>query len=206
MNEAPGDNEAELGIPSVAAQGGNIYRSLLNAGVTWALNFNQGIRFAWPVKLPREYSDHSKKEQNFLLREEFLPIRARNLTCSNSFDRWPYKLVKGRKVDTAPVPSDITSDLNTERIKQEITQRHQVLLVCGESAWLACLGYPLANPRSRELTLLEDKELAQVNARLESSFALAYYMGHTRNWSMQSATVSRILREVAQVAGWVLKP
>lgn len=198
VNEAPGRLEAENRIPSIGPQGGNIYRELRAAGIAWATSFQ---KFSWPTRSRDRYKSPEKKEQAFALRDQFLAVRANYLTCTNAYDRWPRSL-PGADDWVDPESSDVLSPENIDRLRRENLQGHQALLVCGEFAWLACIGKPLEKPSSREGTRLSEEELQIAISRLSGTFTHGWYMGHTRRWSLDRVRTSRVLQEIAAVAGW----
>jgi hypothetical protein len=206
VNEAPGDCEAYYGLPSVASQGGNIYRALRDARVQWALDLKE---FSWPTKIQCEYvNPYGEKEvQQFIDRDDALAVRARYITCTNAFDRWPSE---GNKKFVPPENNLVRSAENMERLRGEATPNHRVLLICGKSAWLACHGTALADPDAKERTQLLDGELEAINRYLNSSFETAWYMGHTGRWNRQTnkygllPPVQEILKDIAKAAGWPL--
>lgn len=206
VNEAPGDCETHYGVPSVASQGGNIYRALRDAGVQWVLDLNE---FSWPTKIQCEYvNPYGKKEvQQFIDRDNALAVRAKFITCTNAFDRWPSE---GNKKFVPPENNLVRSGKNMERLREEATPNHQVLLVCGKSAWLACHGTVLSDQDAKERTQLSDGELEAVNRYLKTSFETAWYMGHTGRWSRKTnkygllPPVQEILKDIAKAAGWPL--
>lgn len=206
VNEAPGDCEAYYGIPSVASQGGNIYRALRDAGVQWALALK---KFSWPTKTQCKYANPygSKEIQQFLDRDDALAIRAKYITCTNAFDRWPSE---GDKKFVPPEDNLICSVENMERLRGEATPNHQVLLICGKPAWLACHGTVLADPDAKERTQVSDRELEAINRHLKASFESAWYMGHTGRWNRKTnkygplPPVQETLKGIAKAAGWLL--
>ena len=192
MNEAPGPSEAHYRIPSVGAQGGNIFRSLRRANVKWAADFEE---FIWPTKILTEYKYPSEREKDFELRERFLKIRANHITCSNAYPRWP-KPSKSSTGCVNPAAPNVLSPQNIVRLNNEIHEKHRVLLMCGEFAWLACCGYPLDAPASHEGTSITNRLLDTINSRLSSKFEEGWYMGHTRRWSFIQPKISKILEGV----------
>lgn len=199
INEAPGPCEAHYGIPSVGAQGGNIYRSLRKANVAWASNF---LGFHWPVKVQNQYKKPSTKNRAFQLRKQFLNIRQNHITCTNAYHLWPRS--SATKTDWVdPNRTDVLSQANIQRISNEIHKNHSVILICGEFAWLACYGASLQNPASHEGRLLTTVELNHINQRLNSSFQYGWYMGHTRRWSLNSITIKTALTQIRSIVpGW----
>lgn len=191
MNEAPGPDEAESGIPSFGRQGGNIFHALHKAGVAWATAYE---RFVWPTTAKASAVRHARKAA-------FLSTRARYLTCTNSYPQWPMPKAQGRAF-VRPDAVDVLAIANLERIQTEIRPSHHVILVCGASAYLACFGEPLARPSAREGTQFESDELARINLRLHASFQFGWYLGHTRRWNTQEAAIHRSLRCVSMQAGW----
>lgn len=201
MNEAPGDNEAISGVPLFASQGGVLYRLLKKSNIKWALSFNGDQNFKWPTKPQDQYVQPQKKENDFNLRELFLLVRAEYITCSNAFDRWPKRNTTSND-DSDPLDSDVLSISNINRIKNEITTNHEILLICGEFSWLVCFGESLRYPSKKECNMLTENELKILNTRLDASFQAAFYMGHTRRWNLKEPRVIGILSFVAQRQGW----
>lgn len=197
MNEAPGPREAEAGIPSYGQQGANIYHALRRARVQWATS---APPFSWPQK-PSQRQFESRRQR---MKTEFLIERARHMTCTNAYLHWPKSSPDAADFQD-PEKADVVSDENKRRIASEIHTNHEILLICGEFAYLACTGAVLANPSSRELTQLTDSELTLVNTRLGSTFKEGWYMGHTRRWSLHSTRTTSVLRSVAVRAGWDLE-
>lgn len=198
VNEAPGRSEAEYRIPSIGPQGGNIYREFRAAGIAWATSFP---KFSWPNLIRDRYRFPDKKEQAFALRDQFLDVRANYLACTNAYDLWP-RSAPGADDWVDPASADVLSPKNIDRLRRETLQGHRVLLVCGEFAWLACLGTQLDGPASREGTRLTAEELQLAISRLSGSFTHGWYMGHTRKWGFARSRTSRVLQEVAAAAGW----
>lgn len=198
VNEAPGPIEAHFGIPCVGRQGANLYWALRKAEIPWAL---ERTVFSWPIKVPECYKFPNKVQRQFELRNEFLQIREKHITCSNAYPRWP-------RTDEItcdwqdPAQTDVLSESNVIRLKNEIGRRLKIILVCGEYAWMACHATNLPEPSKREGSSLSSEELACMNQRLSSSFVAGWYMGHTRRWSLNTARTSAILKNVARVAGW----
>ena len=77
-----------------------------------------------------------------------------------------------------------------------------VLLVCGEYAWLALTGETLDHPEQMEGQALSANHLARINKRFKASFSHAWYMGHTRRWSLHYNLISYVLHLTARSAGW----
>ena len=174
LNEAPGPREARSGIPAVAQQGGNIYRALIDANITWATNFNHGRRFSWPrYDSPRDYAKPHRHVTQFALRDAFLAVRGRYVKCSNAYPYWPKRdgVADGWE---DPEPSDILCQRNLQRISCEITRDMTVLLVCGEYAWLARTGETLDHPEQMEGQALSANHLARINKRFKASFSHAW--------------------------------
>jgi len=200
INEAPGPREAYYRIPSVGAQGGNIYCALRKAKVKWATDFPM---FSWPRLIRECYKSPDKKLEAFELRDKFLAIRATYIKCSNAFHLWPRSSPQVCDfVD--PSRDDVLSASNLDRLRKEVPEKHRVLLICGEFAWLACHGTALLEPAKHEGNPLSFEELQVVNCRLRSSFTNGWYMGHTQRWSLNSSRTSTILTNVSQVAQWML--
>jgi hypothetical protein len=199
LNEAPGQCEAEAGIPLIGQQGGNVYRSFRSAGIPWAVELPQ---IKWPSKSACRYRNRDAAlEKRFQQREELLETRRHYMVCSNAFDRWPKS-----RADTCdsvrPADADVLSVENMNRLRSEISVSHKILLICGEAAWIACVGKPIQHPSQFEGTKLNADNLVIVNQRLESSFRHAWYMGHTRRWSLNARKTSAALKSVANFAGW----
>jgi len=93
-----------------------------------------------------------------------------------------------------------------KRLTSEISSTHQTVLICGASAYLACMDEKLASPAKRELTALTPEELSRVNQRFKASFTSGWYMGHTRRWLMRTSETTRTLRTIARSAGWETEP
>lgn len=206
VNEAPGDCEAYYGIPSVASQGGNIYRALRHGGIQWALDLKE---FSWPTKIQNKYvhSCQEKIVQQFIDRDDALATRAKYITCTNAFDRWPSE--SDRKF--VPPENNLISSLeNMDRLRGEATPNHRILLICGKAAWLACHGTVLTDPDAKERTQVSDGELETINKTLRTSFVKAWYMGHTRRWNRKTnkygplTPIPEVLKDIALAAGWVL--
>lgn len=197
VNEAPGPCEAHYRIPSVSQQGGNIYWALRRAGINWAASFD---KFAWPnIRQCYKYPD--KVGRQFQLRDSFLTIRARYLTCSDAYPLWP----RSSKLTydwIDPASADVLSATNIARLKSEIPAKHRVILVCGVYAWLACHGTTIALPMDEEGKELSFTELARVNDRLASNLVRGWCMGHTRRWSLNADRTSTVLRAVGAAANW----
>lgn len=198
VNEAPGRSEAEYRIPSIGPQGGNIYREFRAAGIAWATSFP---KFSWPNLILDRYRFPERKKQDFALRDQFLAVRAGYLACTNAYDRWP-RSAPGADDWVDPGLDDVLSIENIDRLRGETLKRHRVLLVCGEFAWIACMGTNLDRPASREGTRLTEEELQVAISRLSGAFTHGWYMGHTRKWSFARERISRVLQEVAAAAGW----
>lgn len=180
INEAPGPREAVSGFPSFGDQGGNIYRALWRCNISWAKEFNDNSRFSWPKFNDDHYHNQTGK-QKVDLRKKFLDIRRQYITCSNAFDQWP-KPSRDSECWVAPDITSLRSDANIERIRAEISQTHDVLLICGCCAWQTIFLDKLENANGqigRKLTCLE---VSKVNSSLNSLFKLGFYMGHTSNW------------------------
>lgn len=196
VNEAPGPSEASSGIPSFGQQGANIFHSFRAARISWAYAH---ARFVWPRN---GEASQSKRHE---LKEAFLADRATYVTCTNAFARWPHPQGNPEGF-CAPLDSDVLSADNLNRLKREVALTHKAILVCGRSAYLACVGTALAAPASRELTLLNPEELSALNDRLGSSFTRGWYMGHTRRWLSHGTTTAKTLGEVAGHVGWKVVP
>lgn len=193
INEAPGPNEAESGIPAFGLQGANIFHALRASGISWAARHPT---FVWPQDgSDSQSSRHGKKAA-------FMCDRRKNISCTNSFAQWPKPSANSTKF-CAPSAGDVLSHANLARLQSEVIASHRVILVCGLSAYLACTGEPLGDSSSRERTLLDSKELAILNTRLRCNFESGWYMGHTRRWSLQRAATAETLRSVGRSVGWL---
>jgi hypothetical protein len=201
INEAPGPREAESGIPLFGSQGGNLYRSLLEAEIGWALQFNNGIKFSWPTKEKKDYVKFTGVHENqFKLREKFLELRKNHLGCTNSFPNWP----KSSEVAIdflQPNFNDIVSDSNLARLQSETTANYNKLLICGECSHIACTGKRPENPSKMEGCKLSEPLLIDINNRLKSSFKEVWYMGHTRRWSMKKTVIDSALKQIFKISG-----
>lgn len=197
MNEAPGPCEAHYRIPSVGAQGGNIYRFFKKAEVSWVPEYRS---FSWPRMIQEKYKNPKSRDRDFQLRNEFLEIRKKNIICTNAYDHWP------KSTETScdwvdPDSADVLSDKNVNRIQSEV-ENAKVLLICGEFSWLACFGTEVSNPSTIEATHLNNECLKIVNQRLNARFENAWYMGHTRRWNLKSNNTISALKQIASQAGW----
>lgn len=180
LNEAPGPKEAVSGFPLFGDQGGNLYRALWRADVSWAKSYNQGNHFSWP----KYDDDHYKKsagKKNVLLRRGFLELRCAHITCSNSYDRWP-KSSKAADDWIAPSDRELFSTDNLRRISGEIGPMHSVLLICGSCAWKAIFHQELKRANEKIGHKLNASELSIANSKLGARFREAFYMGHTSKW------------------------
>lgn len=191
MNEAPGPDEADGGIPLLGQQGANLYHAFRKAEVAWVAAHGE---FVWAKTTAAKADRLAKKAA-------FLSSRAKHITCTNSYAQWPKSDADGRGF-VAPAAVDVLSIANLARIQAEVRPSHRVLLLCGANAYLACFGEALKNPQSRECTELTDAERARVNKRLGSAFEAAWYLGHTRRWSLHRAAIEEALQRVAVQAGW----
>jgi hypothetical protein len=192
MNEAPGPSEATSGVPSFGQQGANIFHALRAAGISWAADHP---RFRWPRNgVPSASTRHREKAA-------FLVTRAHHLTCTNAYPKWPKPTADSSNF-CAPADDDVLSPGNLARIRNEVSPSHRVILICGRSAYLACIGEHLPHPASRERTELTPAELRVLNGRLSSQFEWGWYMGHTRRWSIQRSETARTLRLIATFVGW----
>jgi hypothetical protein len=180
MNEAPGPREAVSGFPLFGDQGGNLYRALWRADVSWAKSFNQGSYFSWP-KYNDDHYKNGASNQKAILRRDFLELRFAHITCSNSYDRWPKS--PGTTDDwIAPSTIDLCSEGNLRRISSEIGPMHSVLLICGNCAWRAIFHKELKGANQKIGQQLNTDELSKANSKLGASFREAFYMGHTSKW------------------------
>jgi len=198
VNEAPGPCEAHYGIPSVGQQGGNIYRTLRKAKIDWAIGYEN---FSWPILIQEDYKYPNRKQNTFVLRDAFLALRAKYMTCTNAYHLWPSSSSKSNDwVD--PATDDVLSQNNIARLRTETPPHHRVILVCGEYAWKACHGSCLLQPSKHEGTALNSKELECINSRLNANFTDGWYMGHTRRWSFNTTRISNVLQSVTLAAKW----
>jgi hypothetical protein len=196
VNEAPGPSEAISGIPSFGQQGANIFHALRAGGISWASKYG---RFVWPRN---GEATQSKRHE---LKVAFLAERAKYMTCTNAFARWPRP--KDKLIDfCTPLDVDVLSADNLNRLKGEIATTHKAILICGRSAYLACVGFFLAAPANRELTQLTTAELSSLNVRLGAKLTMGWYMGHTRRWSSHGSKTANTLAKVAAFVGWDLVP
>ena len=201
INEAPGPCEAYYLIPSVGDQGGNLYRALQRAGIVWVQQIENLEKFKWPKLIQDQYKHPEEMKQIFELRDQVLAVRAKFIKCTNAFNQWPRSSYEA--CDTVdPAVADVLSSQNIDRLASEVPEQHKVILVCGAFAWLSCLGYPLSSPAMREHSRLSKDELQIINKRFKSDFSSGWYMGHTRRWSLDTEKTSRVLKEIAQNAGW----
>ncbi|MGJ7523428.1 hypothetical protein ACSFA0_23310 [Variovorax sp. LT1P1] len=191
MNEAPGPDEADGGIPLLGQQGANLYHAFRKAEVAWVAAHGT---FVWAKTLAATADRLAKKAA-------FLSSRAKHITCTNAYAQWPKTEAEGRGF-IAPAAVDVLSTANLARMQGEVRASHRILLLCGASAYLACCGETLMSPQSREGTELTETELARVNDRLGSAFEAGWYLGHTRRWNMRQAVIGNALQRVAVQAGW----
>lgn len=194
VNEAPGPIEAAAGIPLFGQQGANLFHALRAAGIRWAYSHP---KFVWPC------SGALLDSENSVRKAAFLKDRARNMTCTNAFPRWP-KPNADSSGFCAPLDVDVLGGSNLERLRSEIAQTHKAVMVCGRSAFLACVGAQLLNPANRECSALLPKELSALNERLGARFENGWYMGHTRRWSTRPGETRLTLRELARCVAWEL--
>jgi len=198
INEAPGPCEAYYQIPSVGDQGGNIYRALQRAEISWV---NWVEKFTWPKLILNQYRYPERMQRTFKLRDEALSTRAKFIKCTNAYNRWP-RSSRDSYDFVDPGFADVLSSQNISRLRNEITAKHKIILICGDFAWLSCFGDRLTSPASRERTRLSENELRDINEWLLSNFSAGWYMGHTRRWSLDTEGTSRVLRDVARNAEW----
>lgn len=193
MNEAPGPCEMKHGVPCYGLQGANLFHALRLAEIPWAV---QHAKFSWPQ------NDSAKGHERQERKRAFLMERARRITCSNAYCLLPVP-ANGSKSFCPPDRADVLSDDNLLRVRREVHANHRILLICGESAYLACTG------RSRLLSVVERTEicpdtLAAVNDRLGGrSFSHGWYMGHTRRWLMNGENLRLTLARIGREAGWL---
>lgn len=191
MNEAPGPSEAQAGIPSFGRQGCNIFHSFRAAGISWAVAHQ---KFKWPTSDSKQHDRNEKKS-------EFLTDRSNHITCTNSYPFWPRPNLESNGF-CAPLDDDVKSKENIERIRAEISPAHSAIFICGTSAYLACIGEQICNPKSRECTELNEAEMLKLNSRLAAKFEIGWYMGHTRRWLMRKNKTVFALRQMASFMGW----
>lgn len=191
MNEAPGPDEAEGGLPLFGRQGANLFHTLRKAKVGWALRFEH---FSWPISA-------SASGARVELKHAFLECRAKYMACTNAYPYWPRSELTDRGF-VAPEVDRVLSAGNLARIRGEITDSHRVLLVCGANAYLACRGETLGAPGEREGSPLDHAELKAINQRLKSKFEHGWYLGHTRRWSAKQSVIQTALKHVEGQAGW----
>jgi hypothetical protein len=191
MNEAPGPDEATSGIPLFGQQGANLFHAFRNARIDWAISHQ---KFTWPQ------NDLVGQDERHRLKLEFLALRAKYLTCTNSYPYWP-KPKDNSSNFCQPLKSDILSDNNIERIRGEICS-HSVILICGVCAYLACVGEELSQPSKCEGSELTQNKIQIINERLNSNFQKGWYMGHTRRWSMNIQKTTTALRALAKFLSW----
>lgn len=194
MNEAPGPDEDDALIPLYGQQGANLYHGLRLAEIGWAMVLP---KFVWSRRMSASSADCQE------LKNRFLQARGQHIRCTNAYDRWP-RPAAGRKPFCKPGDDEVLAEANIARIRAEIGGSEGVMLVCGDSAYLACLGYPLDKPRAREGSLLAAPELARLNQRLGTAFSTAWYLGHTRRWSFYRPRFKLAMMAVARAAGWPL--
>lgn len=198
MNEAPGPDEDRSRIPCFGQQGGVIYRMFRRAEIAWSM---AEPSFKWPILDANGKS--IAYEARLKSKARFLNLRKLNLLVTNAFPRWP-KPSNGKAHFCPPRDKEVISPANIQRIVDELNKDQRVLLLCGAKAYLACVGQPLLSPSSRENDRLTFEELCEINERLKTNFKAGWYMGHTRRWSMHGSETVRVLREVAQLVGWML--
>jgi hypothetical protein len=197
INEAPGPQEDQAGLPCFGAQGGELYRALRHAGIPWATHNSE---FSWPSKpLSQLDVDGLAREA---ARKEFLVERGRRLLVSNSYASWP-RPANGKKNFCPPAPGDVLSPGSVQRLATDLAGRHQVLLIGVSMAYLACVGSVLITPAKREATQLQAHELLAANARLGASFESGWYMGHTRRWVGAAVGITQVLQSVARSVRWL---
>jgi hypothetical protein len=107
MNEAPGPSEAISGMPSFGQQGANIFHALRNAGILWAVAHK---KFVWPKNVPAQQSERHRQKA------DFLTSRARYITCTNAFPRWPKPSINSEKF-CPPLEADVVAPENIARIR-----------------------------------------------------------------------------------------
>jgi hypothetical protein len=192
VNEAPGPDEAVAGIPLFGMQGANLFHALQSAGIGWATS---SPKFVWPC---RGGLDRTSRH---VLKALFLEERSRNITCTNAFPQWPKPSVDLNGF-CAPSDRDVLSQTNLRRLQSEIAETHSVVLVCGRSAYLACIGSKLQDPETRERSELLPSELSALSARLGGGVKSGWYMGHTRRWLTKADKTRSVLQQVAHRVGW----
>jgi hypothetical protein len=194
INEAPGPDEAASCIPLFGQQGANLFHAFRNAGILWALTHK---KFRWPK------NGEDRQNERHRQKKEFLITRAKHITCTNAYPYWP-KPNDNSAQFCPPLESDVLSIKNIERIRDEICPNHEVILICGQYAYLACTGNELTHPSKRESSELTQIEIQRTNSRLKSNFKKGWYMGHTRRWSMNQRNISCALNCLAKYLNWPL--
>lgn len=192
VNEAPGPDEADTGIPLYGQQGANLYHALRRSGIEWAMAQGQ---FAWPVA--------AQDTVRLGLKRQFLACRKAHITCTNAYDRWP-RQDGGKARFCTPGHAELLSPANLERLRQEANDAHQVILICGKAAYLACTGQEMQDASTHERQPVGDGVLHNINSRLNANFKAGWYMGHTRRWLMSPESSFKALRACAAVVGWAL--
>ena len=198
MNEAPGPAEAEGGIPLYGAQGGVLFRELRKAGIGWARNVAIGDGFKWPSKALSRYKSSGPTPANLRRRDEVLAVRRRVLVCTNAFPYWPRPALDGSGF-VKPRMMDVLRPQNVLRLTKEMAGC-RILLICGEFAMLACKDRRPKQPAAQEGRELSSVEVGEINSRFGSKFEFAWYLGHTRRWSLRDHAAT--LREIGVRAGW----
>lgn len=198
MNEAPGPEEADSGIPLFGRQGGNVYSMLSKSNISWVTQWNNlHPNFRWPVKNENEYKKlNNEIKRNILWKYDFLSERAKRISCSNSFPKWP-KSSKNAQDFVDPLIEDVLSEQNIGRIRNEIQRANpKILIICGEFAFLACVGQTINNPKLSEGKVLCKTTIDIINTRFQSNFNKVWYMGHTRRWSLNSNVIQNAFKQI----------
>jgi hypothetical protein len=191
MNEAPGPSEQRHGVPLYGMQGANLFHALRRASIPWAIKHQA---FAWPQ------NDSQTDGERRARKEAFLVDRARHITCSNSYPRLPVP-ADGSADFCPPDRGDVLSRANLERIRGEIQASHRILLICGDSAYWACIG-AARPPNMSEISEFSENRLVDLNGRLTAKFHHAWYMGHTRRWSLNARRLSAAWQQIGIQARW----
>lgn len=194
MNEAPGPDEAASGVPLFGQQGANLFHALRKAGIAWAVDCSP---FVWPN------NGADQKDGRHRRKREFLVTRAKFITCTNAYPYLP-RPNDNSKNFCAPLKSDVLSDININRIREEILPTHSAILICGRFAYIASIGEELHHPGQREFSKLTSNEIQIVNTRYNSQFKIGWYMGHTRRWSINQSEANNVLQCLARFSKWPL--
>ena len=204
INEAPGQEEAYSGIPLYGAQGGNVIRLLIKANINWAKNWSLNHPdFSWPIKQGNHYSKLTNQiKRNLADKQDFLDLRRKYIACSNSFPQWPKLSLEGNNF-IEPSSSDIISCENLYRLRKEVKSTEPIiLLVCGNSAYLACAGVSISSPSKIAGTQLLGQIKNVINERIRHDFKEIWYLGHTRRWSLNQSLIINCLASLKTTLGW----